>query len=403
MSDSLASPPTASAQRGGARSGSTSGGGGNRNVAEMSENQFKASLDALMETETWMGIHNNSNSNSNTLNKDQTALLASFPLQTSVTTSVNHPGAPKASMPFSSISFIGMPGIGSNFGGTAPHMSFAPASSSVCDSASQTSSRRGKKRTRFDPDAAVSEDEEDRERRRQDRNMREQQRSQQITSQIAHLRSILEQANVQFKPDKYSTLVTVSDYVKQLQARSAMLDTEHKKLLDTITQTTEMVNQQHLPAVSSSSEPMDDGTISPLEADDDAAVFVGGLDYKAVFASCPVACAITSIDGRFLECNQEFVNFSGYDRDELIPFQPDLKGGALCDAKSAKDKGGSPERNMSLFNVLNRTDMERLFNAMSTMLKRPFSSVSVDKESDQADIWNDAVEMARKEGTKVRS
>jgi len=66
--------------------------------------------------------------------------------------------------------------------------------------------------------------------RQSDRNHREQERSHKITERITELRSVLSEAGVNFKPDRYSRLVSVANYVKALQVRSVCLDEEHKKL-----------------------------------------------------------------------------------------------------------------------------------------------------------------------------
>jgi PAS domain-containing protein len=192
-------------------------------------------------------------------------------------------------------------------------------------------SHAGTKRRR-DPSLAVSEDEEERERRRQDRNLREQQRSRRITEQISQLRNVLLQAGVPCKPDKNSTLISVADYITQLQNRSNLLDSEHKKLLDTIARTNEMVNNQYYQATADGSSVTSAATPTPVSNDllseanmtnspleDENIVFVQGLDYKSVFKRCGIALAVASIDGRFIDCNSEFVTLSGYSRKELLP------------------------------------------------------------------------------------
>ena len=71
----------------------------------------------------------------------------------------------------------------------------------------------------------VSEDE----RKRVDRNLKEQQRSIQISTLLATLRDILIEANVHPDSDKLSrhtTLASVVDYIKQLQHANSHFDTE---------------------------------------------------------------------------------------------------------------------------------------------------------------------------------
>jgi hypothetical protein len=285
--------------------------------------------------------------------------------------------------------------------------------------------------------SAVSEDEGERSRRRRDRNQREQQRSQQIAQQIGYLRDMLSEANVQFKPDKYTTLVTVGDFIRSLQERVEVLDAEHKKLLNTILQTSHAVNSQYLPqvsvggsSVSASSEAaamkvtdfFDDGKISPLEGDEDgqggeesvvAPGLVSTLDYKAVFDCCPVASAVTSIDGRFLDCNHDFELMAGFLKSELV-VAPDTSGGSRtvaqnfeADSSQSQADDKKPARSMSLFNIITREHMERVFLAMSQMLRVPFlegpETLVPPDVPDDSDAWSGVVTLVRKEGVKVRN
>ena len=81
-----------------------------------------------------------------------------------------------------------------------------------------------------------------RKKRRSERNAREQERSHKITERITELRKVLAEAGVHFKPDRYSTLVSVVSYIKTLQTRSESLDEEHRRLLDTISGADRLVN-----------------------------------------------------------------------------------------------------------------------------------------------------------------
>jgi PAS domain-containing protein len=181
---------------------------------------------------------------------------------------------------------------------------------------------------------AVSEDEDDKDKRRQDRNLREQQRSHQITAQIDVLREVLASSNVASKPDKYSTLVSVVDYIKQLQERSSMLDGEHKKLIDTITRTDDIVKGSHLPPSACAdsggggggggSSGVDSSSLSASGSssdvyNEDELLFVRNVDYKSIFFRCGMPLAVASVDGRFLDCNVEFETVTGYKREELLP------------------------------------------------------------------------------------
>ena len=225
----------------------------------------------------------------------------------------------------------------------------------------------------------ISEDEGELHRRRQDRNLREQQRSQKITQQIDVLKELLTAANVDFKSDKYSTLVSVVDYIRDLQERSARLDKEHRGLLDTIAQTTEMVHGSH------NASPDLDGRFSPLE--DEGAM--NGIDYHSVFASSPLAVAITSIDGRFVDCNRRFEALCGFSRSTLIPLE----------SKPSAIQPTAPEKNLSLFNVLQKEAMQPVFVAMSDMLKRPVTPGM--SATDEDDFWAGEVAVCRRDSTTV--
>ena len=133
--------------------------------------------------------------------------------------------------------------------------------------------------------SAVSEDEDERTKRRHERNLREQQRSQKITLQIDNLRDVLASANVPFKPDKYSTLVSVAEYIQQLQERASILDVEQKKLVDTISRTNELVNEQYMPASTSGSDPPGSTNLSgKLKIEGGGEAFhLPSIDYRTIF------------------------------------------------------------------------------------------------------------------------
>lgn len=177
-------------------------------------------------------------------------------------------------------------------------------------------------------------------RRRYERNLREQQRSYKISQQIKELRDVLAESNVPFKPNKYSILLSVVDYIKQLQSRAIMLDSEHQKLITTIRQTNEMVNSGTAPSSADEMETAN-ATSTPDSGNDNEMLFVQGLDYRSVFEQCPAALGIAALDGRILECNPEFQILLGFPRDDLLK--------------------------QSLFNLVR--NHQEIFRAMAEMLK----------------------------------
>mmetsp|Transcript_4597 Transcript_4597/g.11063 ORF Transcript_4597/g.11063 Transcript_4597/m.11063 type:complete len:565 (-) Transcript_4597:365-2059(-) len=305
---------------------------------------------------------------------------------------------------------------------------------------------------------AISDSEDDCSRRRHDRNLREQRRSQKITNQIDQLREVLASASIRFKPDKYSTLVSVVDYVKRLQRRSTMLDMEHKKLLDTITKTNEIANEPYVgnsgaSATSAAGSAGIDatkpdaalsngvggnnngnGAVASGASDiynDDELVFVRNVDYKCIFERCGMPLAVASIDGRLLDCNEEFVKLTGYRREELLPNEqyqiqlrqqelqpqgssvvadetfvpnsifPDVPTSSSSNAMVNKSDGAASHsksaeiRNFSLFNMLSRDNMEEVFVSLSEMLKQPPQEEHGTNPAANADYWSGNVRLSR--------
>ena len=284
----------------------------------------------------------------------------------------------------------------------------------------------------------VSDAQSERIKRRNERNAREQERSQQITKRIGELRTVLSSAGVAFKADRYNTLVSVGEYIKQLQGKSEKLDEEHKRLLDTISGADRLVNSAGgigtvgTTTVHQTHHGMENTTSSNSSSsdthsntDDEFLVFVQGIDYKSVFASCGLALAIASVDGRFVDCNEEFLRITEYSRIELLGEEneggrtrksllphpqgssgvPSAGGGKVDTATSAlttsaeskavktpdlhassgnlkpppsNRNGGPPseihmrkQHHLSLFNLLGGEDMEAVYAAMSRMLRAP--------------------------------
>jgi PAS domain-containing protein len=291
-----------------------------------------------------------------------------------------------------------------------------PCSKIGMSAESSTSTHFSSRKRWRDQTQNISEDEGDRQKRRLDRNLREQQRSQKITEQIGYLRDFLASANVHFKPDKYSTLVGVVEYIRQLQSRAQMLDAEHKTLLETISRTNELANSRYYQASADgettpvSNEFMSNG--SPTEnLDEEHPVYVGGLDYHNVFKQCGIALAIASIDGRFIDCNQEFESMTGYKRQELLPLETSTSAvdHSPSSSPTISPSSGVVRKNLSLFNILRRQDMEQIFLAMSQMLRQNVILEGADKESSLSgclsdcirDYWSGSVAQSRRKDTQV--
>ena len=168
------------------------------------------------------------------------------------------------------------------------------------------------------------------ERRRYERNLREQQRSYRISQQIKELRDVLQESNVPFRPNKYSILVSVAEYIQQLQARAIMLDSEHQRLIDTIRNTTEATSSggsseeppfevskgSSLTSSMNGDGPDDEynssSNVIPNASYSDAnlicpdSLLVPGIDYESVFFNCPYPLGVATLDGRIIAANNEF-------------------------------------------------------------------------------------------------
>jgi PAS domain-containing protein len=286
----------------------------------------------------------------------------------------------------------------------------------------------------------ISENEDESAQRRRERNAREQARSQHITTQIAQLRTVLEDAQVPFKGDKYSTLTTVVDYIRHLQTRAALLQTEHAKLLAVISQTSALVNGTYTPQPrrAATAEPVtsdDDATVGlhqyPSRDDDataaaplpvesasstwtssslqDPPVLVLGLDYQAIFGCSPVPFAVCCVDGRLLDANQQFCQVTGFGHQELLPNsstgktlsmpQEDEEESAVETAtttpepvRSSLDET-STTLNASLFNVITPADMPAVFAALSALLQQP-------PQDDDEPGWHGTVSLSRSQQSR---
>ena len=150
------------------------------------------------------------------------------------------------------------------------------------------------------------------ERRRYERNLREQQRSYRISQQIKTLREVLSESGVPFKPNKFSILVSVAEFIKNLQQRSIMLDAEQTKLADTIRRTSELVASGQVPSSEDDTQHSTtrEGSTGSNGMDRDA-MFLQGLDYKSIFQSCPCAAGVASLDGRILYTNHGLEQYFG--------------------------------------------------------------------------------------------
>lgn len=194
-------------------------------------------------------------------------------------------------------------------------------------------------------------------RRRHERNMREQQRSYKISQQIKELRTVLNESNIPFKPNKFSILMSIVSFIKQLQSRAILLESEHKKLVKTIAHTAEIVKsgktiQSLIPNTKDKSNHVKDPDL----------LVVQGINYKSVFEQCNVALGVAALDGRFLDCNEEFTNISGLSKEQI--------------------------KQQSLFNLLKSGDMHSVYSMMGQLLK---DNTQNSNEPNPLEFWSGSI------------
>jgi Helix-loop-helix DNA-binding domain len=209
------------------------------------------------------------------------------------------------------------------------------------------------------------------ERRRYERNLREQQRSYKISQQIKLLRDVLEESNIPFRPNKYSILVNVAEYIKQLQSRAIMLDSEHQRLIDTIKYTTEKSS-----SLLSSSSPgnstilhhttLQHQQFQPQPALESDAPLVQGLDYKNVFFNARFPLGVATLDGRVLACSRQM--------ERLLRHQPHQAAATTGSTTTNDAAGGSSLVVDQSFFVFIRNHQE-IFEAMADLLKRSTATI----------------------------
>lgn len=177
--------------------------------------------------------------------------------------------------------------------------------------------------------------------RRYDRNQREQQRSLKISQQINDLRTVLTESKLQFKPNKISILINVVEYIKRLKMKSAQLESEHKKLLDTLETTSTIVTSGTASTIVSTFD-ADDKPETPQAVDASNGV-LDGINFEDMFHSCNIGLGVAALDGRFLDCNEVFERVSGYSKEEL--------------------------KHSSLFHLLSNNAMDDVYRVLVKMLK----------------------------------
>lgn len=173
------------------------------------------------------------------------------------------------------------------------------------------------------------------ERKKRLRNEREQRRAHLITDQIDSLKGVLENSNFPLRStSKFDILAACDEYIQHLRQRKNCLDQEHKIGGSSSGGGGSGNNSVRSggsggggggggPSSSSVSSASEDGESMSSGGGGRGMSAAGAahreivLDFSEIFRSSHVPMAVVSIDGRILQCNDEFSRVTGYTNNKL--------------------------------------------------------------------------------------
>jgi PAS domain-containing protein len=236
--------------------------------------------------------------------------------------------------------------------------------------------------------------------RREDRNLREKERSLKITQQIHELRNLLSMGGVivpkvsgfgvyyscnvtwhlpltshrlltsPSQGTKSTILTEAANYICLLQQQLYRLEMDKSQLVQEVQRIGNgAIGEKAAYAIRhaaaqngvSSIANMSEGTLSsdPQQsvgsAGDQSSDSLGDREYRHVFNSCSIGMAIATMGGSFIDCNPAFTQLSSYTRQEL--------------------------KAMTIFNVTSRDDLQGAFDMMSQLITPPTGGLDADGNS----------------------
>eukprot|EP00579_Thalassiosira_antarctica_P006058 CAMPEP_0201883916 /NCGR_PEP_ID=MMETSP0902-20130614/16303_1 /ASSEMBLY_ACC=CAM_ASM_000551 /TAXON_ID=420261 /ORGANISM="Thalassiosira antarctica, Strain CCMP982" /LENGTH=414 /DNA_ID=CAMNT_0048412785 /DNA_START=296 /DNA_END=1540 /DNA_ORIENTATION=- len=207
--------------------------------------------------------------------------------------------------------------------------------------------------------------------RREERNMREKERSLKITQQISDLRELLCLGGIIVPKGTKSTILTeAANYIRLLQQQQYRSEMDKAQLVQEVQRigngaigekaayairhtaaqnnVSSMANLPEGPVPSA--EPQQSvGSLSELSDT------LGDREYRCVFNSCSVGMAIATMGGSFIDCNLAFTELSSYTKPEL--------------------------KEMTIFNITSREDLQGAFDMMSHLITPPTGGLDADGNS----------------------
>ena len=190
--------------------------------------------------------------------------------------------------------------------------------------------------------------------KRQDRNAREQQRSLKISKQIENLKELLEGSGVSVKSSKFSVLEGVADYLKSLQDQIDQGSREVVELGGSVSGVHDYDVTGGNFVVSSSSSSSSSSLAAGTGAEDGAADGVNVMNssrkgitntaFKSIVLNMPTPLALAAWDGTIVACNDSF--------KRIISSAPVKR--ALYESTAAG--GGGAGSSMKILNIYDLTE-----------------------------------------------
>lgn len=208
--------------------------------------------------------------------------------------------------------------------------------------------------------------------RREERNLREKERSLKITQQIHELRNLLSMGGVIVPKGTKSTILTeVANYIRLLQQQQYRSEMDKAQLVQEVQRIGNgaigdkaAYAIRHAAAQNgvASMANLSQGQASAADPQPSAAGIPGALadtlgdrEYRCVFNSCSVGMAIATMGGSFIDCNLAFTELSSYTKAEL--------------------------KAMTIFNITSRDDLQGAFDMMSHLITPPAGGLDADGNS----------------------
>eukprot|EP00573_Skeletonema_grethae_P009685 CAMPEP_0201694184 /NCGR_PEP_ID=MMETSP0578-20130828/6534_1 /ASSEMBLY_ACC=CAM_ASM_000663 /TAXON_ID=267565 /ORGANISM="Skeletonema grethea, Strain CCMP 1804" /LENGTH=388 /DNA_ID=CAMNT_0048179827 /DNA_START=179 /DNA_END=1345 /DNA_ORIENTATION=- len=198
--------------------------------------------------------------------------------------------------------------------------------------------------------------------RREERNMREKERSLKITQQIHELRNLLSSGGVIVpKGTKSTILAEAANYIRLLQQQHTRSELEKQQLVQEVQRIgggaigqKASVAIRHVAAQNGIDSVLGLGPVPNADASSPHSMHdsLGDRDFRIVFNSCSVGMAIATMGGSFIDCNAAFTQLSSYTKQEL--------------------------KAMTIFNITSRDDLQGAFDMMSKLITPPTSGFDGD-------------------------